>query len=90
MYVKAPNRTSPPHREHASGILSGISMETPFLGLKRWRGFTAPAFKNKAMLIIKLNYQVRLMIHKPTDLFTMTSRDAVRIHVHPRSLLSAT
>jgi len=37
-----------------------------------------------------LDYQDRLMINKPTDLFIMASHDAVKIHVHPRSLLNAT
>jgi hypothetical protein len=30
------------------------------------------------------------MMNKPTDLFVMASRDAVKSHVHPRSLLNAT
>jgi hypothetical protein len=29
-------------------------------------------------------------MNKPTDHFVMASRDAVKIHVHPRSLLNAT
>jgi hypothetical protein len=37
-----------------------------------------------------LDDQVRLMMNKPTDLFIMASRDAVKIRVHPRSLLNAT
>ena len=46
-------------------------MGRPFLGVKTWREFRTPVFNSKVMLIIILkfgNYQVGLMINKPTEL----------------------
>jgi hypothetical protein len=46
-------------------------MARPFLGVKRWRQLRTPVFNNKVMLITILrfiNYQVGLMINKPTEL----------------------
>jgi hypothetical protein len=67
------------HSEHAYSILSGFFIAKPFWRFKRGRELRIPAFD-----------EVMLIIHKPTDLCIMASRDAVKIHVHPRSLLSAT
>jgi hypothetical protein len=59
-------------------------MGNPFLGVKR-------ISKPLALIVnLILDYQVRLMINKPAELFMMASRDAVKIHAHPRSLLNAT
>jgi hypothetical protein len=46
-------------------------MGRPFLGVKTWRELKTPVFKSKVMLLIILkfiNYQVGLMINKPTEL----------------------
>ena len=45
-------------------------MGRPFLGVKRWRKLKTPVFKRKVISIIILkfmNYQVGLMINKPTE-----------------------
>jgi hypothetical protein len=46
-------------------------MGRPFLGVKTWRKFKTPVFNSKVVLITVLkfiNYQVGLMINKPTEL----------------------
>ena len=46
-------------------------MGRPFLGVKTWRELKTPVFNSKVMLITILrfiNYQVGLMINKPTEL----------------------
>jgi hypothetical protein len=67
-------------------------MGRPFLEAEKMKGIQNPCFNNNITLIIKiqLDYQVGLMMNKPTDHFVMASRDAVKSHVHPRNLLNAT
>jgi len=67
------------HSERAYGIFSDFFIAKPFWRFKRWRELKTPPFN-----------EIMLMINKPTDLFIMASQDAVKIHVRPRSLLTAT
>jgi len=54
MLCQAPNRTSPFHREHDQGILSGFFMGSLFLGVKKKSKIKTPAFNNKFIVITKI------------------------------------